>query len=442
MVADLARDEQPLADELGDAVLDMLDRDALQVQVERGLAQPIGVEGGFALGMDAHRRGDGELRARGGRRDDDARDRAVDQRIGGGEQVADKRARRLHRLADHLIAAIERTAHHMALACDLAFGIAQDLLAIETKPGRLVLPVLLQEGAVLDIELGVAGARGDAAQALRAFQPETFGGRQYVGTALAEGVDDVLGHAGDLEGAVLAGRLDLIAELLHLAAQIGMIDRADDGVAGPDLVGMQRLPFATRHTGHVGDDRMDMRLRVERSARVVLEQAVGEIARGDRYFPPVYVLASLREVLLDPGHGLADGGHMRAVLAEDALVAGDIGHERDRLGCREGQVDAGTPVLDLADLLARGQLAVERALQVRLADIAGEPGGFGAGPGPDADLAGVLAGIVIGGGEVVLAIVIGRARGGANGCNGEHQSPIPMPSSPRSAVAWRISTSA
>ncbi len=77
---------------------------------------------------------------------------------------------------------------------------------------------------------------------------------------------------------------------------------------------------------------------------------------------------------------------MRTVLAEDTLVASDIGHERDRLGRGEGQVDAGAPVLDLANLVPRGQLAVERALQVRFTDIAGEPGCFGAGPGPDADL--------------------------------------------------------
>ncbi len=148
----------------------MLDRDALQMQVERGLAQPICIERRFALRMDAHGRCDGELRARSGRRDDDARDPAVDQRIGGGEEMADKRTRRLHRLADHLIAAIERTARNVAMACDVTFSVAQDLLAIEAERGRLVLPVFLQEAPILDVELGVAGACGDAAQALRAFQ--------------------------------------------------------------------------------------------------------------------------------------------------------------------------------------------------------------------------------------------------------------------------------
>jgi len=124
---------------------------------------------------------------------------------------------------------------------------------------------------------------------------------------------------------MLALEFHLIADPLEPGAQEGMVDRADDAVVAPELVGMERLPFAVGHAREIGDDCVDMRLRIERAAGIVLEQRVDEIAGLDRHLAAFDVAPPLGEVLLDPGHGLLDGGHIGL---EHALVAGDISHDR------------------------------------------------------------------------------------------------------------------
>ncbi|PAV68904.1 hypothetical protein WR25_26010 [Diploscapter pachys] len=369
MLADLAGDEAAGRGEPLDAALDMLDGNALHAEVERLLGEAVDVEGGFAGSEDAHRRGDGELRAGIGGGAGDAGDAPVDQRIGGGEVMAEDLAGGGDGAADRVGAALERAAACvMVLRAREALGRREQVLAVEAEGCRLVDPVLAQGVAIVVAEFGIAGARGHLAQPLRAPDPELLGSRENVGAALAEGVDDLLRYAGDLEGAVLAAGFDLEADLLHAGAQVCVIDRADDGVVGPDAVGVERLPLAVGHAGHVGDDRVDVRLRVEGAARVVLEEGVDEVAGLDGHLLAADVLAGLGEVLLDPRHGLADRLHLHAVRPEDPLVAGDIGHQRHRFGGREGEVEAGAAVLDLADLFARRQLTVQRALEGRLVD--------------------------------------------------------------------------
>ena len=389
------------------------------------------VEGGFAGGEDADGRGDGELRAGIGGGAGETGDGAVDQRVGGGEVIADNLPGGGDGGTDRVRAALERAAARIVVvrARDACRG-RQQVLAVEAEGLGLVDPVLSEGIAVIEAELGIAGARGHFAHALRTLDPEALGSRDDIGTALAEGIDDLLRHAGDLEGAVLAAGLDLVADLLETGAHIGMVDRADDGVVGPDAVGMERLPFAVGHAGEVRHDRVDMGLGIERAARVVLEEGVEEVAGLDGDLLAADVLAGLGEVALDPGHGLADRLHLDAVGSEDPLVAGDIGHQRNRFGRGEGEVETGATVLDLADLFARGQLAVQRALEGRLVDLAGQSRRLGALAAPLADLA-VLGSVIVAVGEVVLGEIVRRAGGGADGGDRVHQS---MPrSSPRSA---------
>jgi len=124
---------------------------------------------------------------------------------------------------------------------------------------------------------------------------------------------------------VLALEIERVPQLLEFDAQMCMIDRADDAVVAPDLVGMKRLPFAVRHAGQVGDHGVDMRLRVECPAGVVLEERIDQIAGLDGNLASFDVAPAFGEIGFDPIHCLLHSGHVRA---EHPLVAGDIGHHR------------------------------------------------------------------------------------------------------------------
>ncbi len=132
----------------------------------------------------------------------------------------------------------------------------------------------------LDIELGIAGGGGHAVAPLGRDDAELGRLLEDRLAPLAEGIDDRLGHAHDLERAVLALELDLVAELLQPGAQVGVVDRPDDRVIRPDLVGVQRLPFAVGHLGRLAMTAVDMGLRIERATGVVLEQRINEACRS------------------------------------------------------------------------------------------------------------------------------------------------------------------
>ena len=84
-----------------------------------------------------------------------------------------------------------------------------------------------------------------------------------------------------------------------------MIDAADDRVVLPQLIVVNRLP-PRPDFGQVRDDDVEVRLRVELAARVVLEHGIGEIAGTDGIaLGVVGISAAFGEVLFDPGHGLA-----------------------------------------------------------------------------------------------------------------------------------------
>jgi hypothetical protein len=136
---------------------------------------------------------------------------------------------------------------------------------------------------------------------------------------------------------VLAGDLRLVAELLQLGPKLRVVGGADGGVVLPQLAVVEGLPDALGHPRHVGDDHMNMTLRIERTARVVLEQRIDEIAGPDRSTVLATLIASaFGKVLLHPRHGALHRPH---VGGEDALVPGDVGHDAGRLGHGEGEVD-------------------------------------------------------------------------------------------------------
>src|SRR3546814_16393798 len=85
-----------------------------------------------------------------------------------------------------------------------------------------------------------------------------------------------------LEGAMLTLEINPVTELLESCTQIGMIDRADDTVVAPQLVPMERLPFAVGHAGQIGHAGVDMSLRIEGPARVVLEWGIDKVTSLDR----------------------------------------------------------------------------------------------------------------------------------------------------------------
>ena len=81
---------------------------------------------------------------------------------------------------------------------------------------------------------------------------------------------------------MLAGDAGLVADLRQLGAKLRVVGRADGRVVLPQLLVVERLPCPVRHLGHVGDKDVDVALRIESAARVVLEQRIDEVAGSHR----------------------------------------------------------------------------------------------------------------------------------------------------------------
>src|SRR3546814_13066953 len=109
---------------------------------------------------------------------------------------------------------------------------------------------------------------------------------------LAELLTRGLWHADDLEGSVLAAKLYSVADLLERRPQVAVVNRADDAVVAPDLVGVKGLPLAIGHLRHVADHSVNMALRIARPA--------GKIGR-----------AAWRESVCQYGVVLGGGGSLK-----------------------------------------------------------------------------------------------------------------------------------
>ena len=226
-----------------------------------------------------------------------------------------------------------------------------DRRQVEADAGGTVTPALLQLATVLDGRLGVARAKRDCAQALRTQIVEfRLGGGEDLGSTRAERLHRLPRHPGDFECAMFSCRRGLVTERLDVGLELGVIDRSEQRVVRPELVVMQRVPLAIGALGGVGDDGVDMRLRVEIAVGVVLEQRDDEVAGLDRLGLAVLPFPRFGEVLFGPRERCLDRRH---VGREQPFVAADIGEQRYRLWvlrtscpCRRGdcrRARAGAP---------------------------------------------------------------------------------------------------
>src|SRR3546814_2872515 len=67
---------------------------------------------------------------------------------------------------------------------------------------------------------------------------------------LAELLTRGLWHADDLEGSVLAAKLYSVADLLERRPQVAVVNRADDAVVAPDLVGVKDRKSTRLNSSH------------------------------------------------------------------------------------------------------------------------------------------------------------------------------------------------
>ena len=110
---------------------------------------------------------------------------------------------------------------------------------------------------------------------------------------------------------MFAGDLGLVSQLGELSPELSIVGGTDCGVVLPQLPVVERAPGTICHAGHVGDDDVNMTLRIERSARIVLEECVDEVSRAHRLTRfGALVSTALGEILLYPFHR---GRHGRPV---------------------------------------------------------------------------------------------------------------------------------
>ena len=249
---------------------------AFYAKVERGLDQVAPGPGGFTFADDPDRRSGCHLSAQ-------LRGRQGDPLQAIGCQCVRWPSVELHAVAERaqrLLHPLRRSQWALAPLGAAFTRLFDQHLGIEPQPGSALGPFLPERQLVVRIQLGIAGALGDFTQGFCVVcaLPEFLGRCQNGQATLAEGFDHIARHALDFELAVLARDLGFVAELLEVRPQRGVVDGAKDCVVLPDISVPQRLPVAILVLGHRSNDSMGMVLRVQRPARVVLEQGVEELA--------------------------------------------------------------------------------------------------------------------------------------------------------------------
>ena len=73
---------------------------------------------------------------------------------------------------------------------------------------------------------------------------------------------------------------------------------------------MKRAPVPVRHPCHIRYHRMDMALRVECPARVMLKQSIDQISRTHRYCAAIDLLPTFGKIGLHPAHCRFNRAHM------------------------------------------------------------------------------------------------------------------------------------
>ena len=317
----LARNEVALADKLADALDHSAAFEPLDLEAERGAQDRLGAESCLALREMPDRRRGGML--------------CLDR--GSAEQKRSRTARGQFARWPQGRTDPDRHFGKGRARCFAQGGACLFLgpltrfgdKRLAGEPQRLgpVLPIAGQRFPVGHREFGIARVDRDPVEPFGGRYAGFFGLGEDVLAALAERLDDLCGHALDFESAVLARSLGLVAELLQLGAECGVVELADGRVVLPDLAVPQRLPVAFEVAGEVGDDGMDMPLRIERAARVVGEQGIDQVAGLLRLTIAIaFVVARLSELLFDElRHGRSDSRHMGL---KDARVPADERQDR------------------------------------------------------------------------------------------------------------------
>ena len=151
---------------------------------------------------------------------------------------------------------------------------------------------------------GIAGSqRRIFARLRRVLQPARLDVRIDLGRADGECFHHRTRHAGDLESAVAAvvpgdgGE----AERLDPAAQRGQEHRIHDMLALVQLVRVQRPPLAVGGAGRIGDDVVNVELRLAAAVHVVEEGRGHEAAGRLGHLSPTVPDPRFRDVALRPG---------------------------------------------------------------------------------------------------------------------------------------------
>ena len=217
--------------------------------------------------------------------------------------------------------------------------------------------------------------------------------------------DELAGHTLDLEQPLARIKHDLVTDLAHIMGKLVAINLACD-----DLFGEHRARLEARHAiavqmvGHVENDDVGMKLRIEFAARIFGEareqQAPGGLV-DDFTLDPAAKLGMFLEIgERDPDRSLMGG--------KDTLVARHQRQDRDRLGGTDVEVPAGVmldAVLAAAAELLVADLAAEQFLELLGVDLARQAEADGELAAPFGRLVAAL-GVIIA--NLIIARDIGR----------------------------------
>src|SRR3546814_18119485 len=187
----------------------------------------------------ANRRCNGKLGSGRGRGGDRAGEAGVDEGIVGAEQPAGPLARRVDRVRYRAITLLENAVRRSEDGP--RFGCRDERLAVEAERGRSAGPFLFQRRTILDAELGIARPFRDLAQALRRLDAEMRRALKNFRAPLAELRKNSVREPRDLDGSMLSLHVEALSEVLHIAAQMRVVDPANHGVAVPQRSGEKRV---------------------------------------------------------------------------------------------------------------------------------------------------------------------------------------------------------
>ncbi len=176
------------------------------------------------------------------------------------------------------------------------------------------------------------------------------------GAALAEGAHLLLTDVGQLEAPIHVGQPHAVAQLLHLARQLGAVERAQQHLVPIHRLVVQGPPLSVGALGRVDEDAVRVQLRVAGPAQVMLEARRQEVAgcrrRGLSRFgdPAGRKRLRIRQCPI----------HRVLMRLDQAHVPTHQGLQGDRLRRAEGGIgSAAAPRRRVMQLLAAGQPAVQ-----------------------------------------------------------------------------------